>query len=107
MHAGSPYSTLKVEEFSKSELEVSESFAEWKKEIMNPSSNIVKELQAQFGGQLPTCKVKPNEEPSKIVSLIGERDEDGNINGEAEIYYENGDQPWCQGGTSQCCSKEW
>ena len=38
----SPYSTLKVEEFSKSELEVSESFAEWKQEITDPSSNIVK-----------------------------------------------------------------
>ena len=90
----SPYSTRKIEEFSKSELEVSESFAEWKKEIMDPSSNIVKKLQDQFGEELPKCKVKADDEPSNIVSLIGERDEDGNIHGEAEIYYDNGDYFW-------------
>ena len=89
-----PYSTRKVEEFSKSELEVSESFAEWKKEIIDPSSNIVKKLQDQFEEELPKCKAKADEEPSNIVSLIGERDEDGNIHGEAEIYYDNGDYFW-------------
>jgi len=90
----SPYSSLRPQDFSDDELKVAEIFEEWKEEIMNPGSDIVKNLQEEFGEHLPMCKVEADEEANKIVSLIGERDEEGNIHGEAEIYYDNGDYFW-------------
>jgi len=92
-----PYSTIQVEDFSNEELEVSKNFAEWTKQIMDPTSNIVKELQKEFCEYLPKFNAFANNaktENHKIVTLIGGKDEAGNIHGEAEIYYDNGDYFW-------------
>ena len=90
----SAYSSALVERFSSEELRVGEIFRDWTKDILDPDSNIVKRLQDQFGKDLPQCTVKTEEEHGKIVNVIGERDDDGNIHGEAEIFYENGDYFW-------------
>ena len=60
---------------------------------MDPSRNIVEELQNKFGDDLPECEFKEkNERPN--TTLMGELDKDRNIHGDVKMYDDNGDYFW-------------
>ena len=88
-----PYSCLPCPDFSEDEQKTAEYFADWKKIVTDPERDIVKELQDKFGDEFPECQFEMKSEGS-IVKLIGEKDDDGNIHGEVEIDYDNGDYFW-------------
>ena len=79
-----PYSCLPLPDFSDDEQKTAEYFADWKKAVLDPDRDIVKELQDKFGDEFPECQFEMKPERT-IVKLIGEKDEDGNIHGEVEI----------------------
>jgi len=89
----SPYSSVPLPDFNDEEQKTAKYLIDWKKALMDPNRNIVRELQEEFGDNLPECEHAEDKERS-IVTLLGEKDDNGNIHGEAEIYYDNGDYFW-------------
>merc|ERR1712106_58940 len=85
-----PYSSLPLPDFSEDEQKTAEYLAGWKKAVTNPKTDIVKELQEKYADEIPGCDLQ-TETDKPIANFIGEKDEDGNMHGEIEINYENGD----------------
>ena len=57
---------------------------------MDPSRNIVEELQNKFGDRLPEYEFE-EKKGRPIATFIGDLDKEGKIHGDVELYDDNGD----------------
>ena len=73
------------------------SISEWLAEITDHRTNIVERLQEKYQHLFPSCYAPSQLAKSgevDILKVIGETDAAGNLDGEVEIFYENGDYFW-------------
>ena len=87
----SPYSSVPLLDFSDEEQKTTEYLADWIKAAADPDRDIVSELQERFGKNFPECKVGKKYFRNPVLILIGSKDTYGNLHGDAEMYYANGD----------------
>ena len=87
----SPYSSAPLLDFSDEEQKIAEYLAKWIKGVADLDRDVVSELQEMFGKNFPECKVGKKYCKRTVFSLIGSKDRFGNLHGDAEIYYANGD----------------
>ena len=76
---------------------MSASISEWLAEITDHRSSTVERLQDKYKHLLPSCFAPSKQARSdemNILKVIGETDAAGNLEGEVEIFYENGDYFW-------------
>ena len=85
-----------LEEFSETEINISEAIRKWLSQISSPDVQIVRELQDGFEDELPTLSIASAEaeETRSVTRVIGDEDDQGNLHGEVEIFYDNGDYVW-------------
>ena len=95
--ADCPYSSDEWEEISEEELAVSASISEWLREVTDHRTDIVERMQEKHKHLLPSC-FAPSQlagsEEVDILKVIGQTDAAGNLDGEVEIFYKNGDYFW-------------
>ena len=90
-----PYSSEELEDFTEEELEAANSISTWLRRITDPEINIVEILQDQHHHDLPQPLQQVEcEDQGEILKVIGERDEEGLLDGEVEMFYKNGDYFW-------------
>ena len=90
-----PYSEDKLEDFTEDEISNSLLLKEWISRCSDKDNPVVKELQNNFSDTLPSCTVECHLAENKNISrVIGDKDELGNIHGEAEVFFDNGDYLW-------------
>lgn len=85
-----------LEEFSETETNISELIKKWLSQISSQDMQIVKELQEGFEDTLPPLSVSQvaDEESRSVNKVIGGEDDQGNLHGDVEIFYDNGDYVW-------------
>ena len=85
-----------MEEFSDTEINISQLIRKWLEEISSKDRNIVKELQNEFEAVFPSLSVSviAEEEERSVNKVIGDRDALGALHGEVEIFYACGDYVW-------------
>ena len=89
----SPYCDSPLPSYSSEELETSLYLRNWVSRMLDSASNIVKELQEDFAADLAECDDR-YESDNPATRIVGETDDDGELHGETEVYYENGDYFW-------------
>ena len=85
-----------LEEFSDNEINISGFIKQWLSQISAQDMQIVKELQDGFEDKLPPLGISlvADEESRSVNKVIGDVDDHGNLHGEVEIFYDNGDYVW-------------
>ena len=76
---------------------MSASLAGWLDQITDHRTRAVERFQENFQHLLPPCTApspSAQSEDLKVLKVIGETDAAGNLEGEVEIFYENGDYFW-------------
>lgn len=92
-----PYSSEELEDFEAEELVVSRSISRWLAEVADTETNIVQTLQEEYQHLLPSCcpdQAAQTEDQGPAWKVIGERDDVGRLEGEVELFYDNGDYFW-------------
>ena len=93
----SPYSSKPLPELSEAELSAARELREWLVQISDPKSSVIKRLfEAECHNDYDD-DIKVNqydESETHILKVIGERNVQGRLDGECEIFYKNGDYFW-------------
>ena len=93
----SPYSSKPEPELSEAELSAARELREWLMQISDPKSTVIKRL-FEAGSDYDyddDIKVRRYDEcEEEVLKVIGERNVQGRLDGECEIFYKNGDYFW-------------
>jgi len=90
-----PYSEDGLEEFTEEEVKISNILKDWLEKLTNKDTKILEDLHQQFGSNFPPCTTFADvSTKTDVIEILGATDENGELHGDAEIFYKNGDYLW-------------
>ena len=91
----SPYSSKPLPDLSEAELSAAKELREWLAQISDPKTNVIQKLfDAESYDDNDEDIIRYDEREKEIHKIIGERNAQGRLDGECEIFYKNGDYFW-------------
>ena len=90
----SSYSSKPLPELSEAELSAARELREWLVQISDPKTTVIKRLFEAESENDNDDTVKYDECEKEILKVIGERNVQGRLDGECEIFFKNGDYFW-------------
>lgn len=92
----SPYSSKPGPEPSEAEISAARELREWLTEISDPKSSAIQTLfNADSDNDDDDIVTQPDEcDEKEVLKVIGERNVQGRLHGECEVFYKNGDYFW-------------
>ena len=91
----SPYSSKPGPEQSEAEISAARELREWLTEISDPKTSAIQTLfNADCENDDDDNVTQHDECEKEVLKVIGERNVNGRLNGECEVFYKNGDYFW-------------
>ena len=90
----SSYSSKPLPELSEAELSAARELREWLVQISDPKTTVIKRLFEAESENDNDDTVKYDECEKEVLKVIGERNVQGRLDGECEIFFKNGDYFW-------------
>ena len=93
----SSYSSKPLPELSEAELSAARELREWLVQISDPKTTVIKrqfEVESENNYDDDNKVNRYDECEKEILKVIGERNIQGKLDGECEIFYKNGDYFW-------------
>ena len=93
----SPYSSKPGPELSEAEILAARELREWLTEISDPKTSVIQTLfhaDCENDDDDNVTQHDESENEKEVLKVIGERNKQGQLNGECEVFYKNGDYFW-------------
>ena len=93
----SPYSSKPLPELSEAEISAARQLSEWLAQIGDPKTNVIHKLHDTESDDHDANHNITNDDTecdNEVLRVIGERNKQGRLDGECEVFYKNGDYFW-------------